>query len=331
MSKRNNWEDFKKILEQHHITKLYHFTDRDNLENIIKNGGLFSWKDCEERGITIPKPGGGGPGSTSWSLDKRDGLEHYVRVSFTKQHPMMYVAMSEQRISNPVILEIDPEVIFDEQTKFSDRNATRSGANVGGNLEDFKKIHFLTVKANKHFDLDINEQPFYQAEILVKNSIPLKYIKNIGNFGIPIPSQPQILQSKNAYTACVDRKHPTAFIFLVDQSVSMRRITTFNGEDMTLSEAVARIVNAQINELVERCVKINETRHYYDIAMIGYGTEAYSAWNGNLEGRDFVTPEEIRANPYQKKMVKEEKRTRKGIVFKEVENKQWMVARHDGS
>ena len=331
MSKRNNWEDFKNILELHHITTLYHFTDRDNLENIIKNGGLFSWKDCEERGITIPKPGGGGPGSTSWSLDKRDGLEHYVRASFTKQHPMMYVAMSEQRISNPVILEIDPEVIFDEQTKFSDRNATRSGANVGGNLEDFKKIHFQTVKANKHFDLDINEQPFYQAEILVKNSIPLKYIKNIGNFGIPIPSQPQILQSKNAYTARVDREHPTAFIFLVDQSVSMRRITTFNGEDMTLSEAVARIVNAQINELVERCVKNNETRHYFDIAMIGYGTEAYSAWNGNLEGRDFVTPEEIRDNPYQKKMVKEEVRTRKGITVKEVEKKQWMVARHDGS
>ena len=145
MNRRSNWEDFKNILEQNHITKLYHFTDRDNLENIIKNGGLFSWKDCEERGITIPKPGGGGPGSTSWSLDQRDGLEHYVRVSFTKQHPMMYVAMSEQRISNPVILEIDPEVIFDEQTKFSDRNATRSGANVGGNLEDFKKIHFQRV------------------------------------------------------------------------------------------------------------------------------------------------------------------------------------------
>lgn len=32
MSKRNNWEDFKNILEQHHITTLYHFTDRDNLE-----------------------------------------------------------------------------------------------------------------------------------------------------------------------------------------------------------------------------------------------------------------------------------------------------------
>ena len=331
MGKRNNWKEFEEILSQNRITKLFHFTDRDNLESIIKNGGLYSWKDCEEKGITIPKPGGGGPGSTSWSLDERDGLEHYVRVSFTEQHPMMYVAMNDNRISNPVILEIDPEVVYDESTRYSDRNATRNGAQVGGDLDDFRKIHFKTVKARKHFDLDADEQPFYQAEVLVKNFIPLKYIRNIGNFGIPIPSQPQMLQSKNAYTARVDREHPTAFIFLVDQSFSMKRLTTFNGEDMTLSEAVARIVNSQINELVERCVKNNETRHYFDIAVIGYGSEAYSAWNGNLEGRDFVSPEEIRDNPFQKKMIKEEVRTRKGLTVKEVERKQWMTARHDGN
>lgn len=331
MNKKSNWEEFKTILEQNNITKLYHFTDRDNLENIIKNGGLYSWKDCEERGIVIAKPGGGGQESPSRSLDKRDGLEHYVRVSFTRHHPMMYVAMNEDRISNPVILEIDLEVIYDEQTKYADRNATRNGASVGGSLDDFKRIHFATVKARNHFDFDTDEQPFYQAEILVKNFIPLKHILNIGNFGIPVPSQPQQMQSKNAYTARVDREHPTAFIFLVDQSVSMRRLTNFNGEDMTLSEAVARIVNAQINELVERCVKNNETRHYFDIAMIGYGTEAYSAWNGSLEGRDFVTPEEIRDNPFLKKTVKEEVRTRKGIAIKEVEKKQWMTARHDGN
>ena len=331
MGKRNNWKEFETILSQNRITKLYHFTDRDNLESIIKNGGLYSWKDCEERGISIPKPGGGGPGSTSWSLDERDGLERYVRVSFTEQHPMMYVAMNENRISNPVILEIDPEVIYDDDTIFSDRNATCNGTQVGGGLDDFRNIHFKTVKARKHFDLDADEQPFYQAEVLVKNFIPLKYIRNIGNFGIPIPSQPQMMQSKNAYTARVDREHPTAFIFLVDQSISMKRLTTFNGEDMTLSEAVARIVNSQINELVERCVKNNETRHYFDIAVIGYGTEAYSAWNGALEGRDFVSPEEIRDNPFQKRLVKEEVRTRKGITVKEVERKQWMTARHDGN
>lgn len=331
MKKRRDWSEFKRVLEQHKITKLYHFTDRDNLESIIRSGGLISWKDCERQGIAIPKPGGGGAGSVSWSLDERAGLGEYVRLCFTPHHPMMYAAMSEGRISNPVVLEIDPAVIYEETTKFADRNATRSGVQLGSGIDDFKRIHFDTVKANKHFDLDVDEQPFFQAEVLVKGNIPLKYILNIGNFGIPVPNDPQLLQSKNAYTARVDREHPTAFIFLVDQSVSMRRITTYGGEDMTLSEAVARIVNAQINELVERCVKNNETRHYFDIAMIGYGQEAYSAWNGSLEGRDFVTPEEIRDNPYRKVSVREEVRTRKGISVKEVEKKQWMTARHDGS
>ena len=116
-------------------------------------------------------------------------------------------------------------------------NATRTGAHVGGSLEDFKRIHFSSVKARKHFDLAEDEQHYFQAEILVKNFIPLKYITNIGNFGIPIPSQPQQLQSKVAYTAQITRSTPTAFIFLVDQSVSMRRSTTLNGEEMTLAEA----------------------------------------------------------------------------------------------
>ena len=290
MSKRTNWQDFKEVLDQHNIQTLYHFTDRDNLKDIINNGGLYSWKDCLDKGITIAKPGGGGPGSLSWQLDQRQGLEYYVRVSFTRQHPMMYIAMNEGRISNPVILEIDPEVIYDDNVKYSNMNATRNGANIGNDFCDFKSIHFDTVKARNHFDLDIDEQPYYQAEILVKKFIPLSSIKNIGNFGIPIPTQPQVLQSKNAYTARIDREHPTAFIFLVDHSASMYRQTNYNGEYVSLAEAVARIVNSQINELVERCVKNNETRHYFDIAVIGYGEEAYSAWNGALAGKDFVTP-----------------------------------------
>ena len=58
MDKKTNWQEFKAILEQHGIKKLYHFTDRDNLDSIITNGGLYSWADCESRGITIAKPGG---------------------------------------------------------------------------------------------------------------------------------------------------------------------------------------------------------------------------------------------------------------------------------
>ena len=43
MSKRNNWEDFKKILEQHHITTLYHFTDRDNFVLYVKKLSPLGW------------------------------------------------------------------------------------------------------------------------------------------------------------------------------------------------------------------------------------------------------------------------------------------------
>ena len=57
MNKRTDWQEFKAVLDSHGITKLYHFTDRDNLEQIIQHGGLYSWRDCKERGIQIPKPG----------------------------------------------------------------------------------------------------------------------------------------------------------------------------------------------------------------------------------------------------------------------------------
>ena len=328
MEKKSNWQEFKAILDQQGIKKLYHFTDRENLESIIKNGGLYSWMDCERKGIKIAKPGGG---STSRQLDSGRNLENYVRVSFTTQHPMMYVAMKDGRISNPVILEIDPEIIYWKDTCYSNMNATihRIKPNIGESLPDFKQIHFQSVKVHKHFDLPEEEQPYFQAEVLVKNFIPLEYIKNIGNFGIPIPSKPKVLQVKNPYTAQITRNTPTAFIFLIDQSVSMQKKTMLYGEEMTMAEAASRIVNNQINELVYRCIKLNDTRHYYDIAVVGYGEKAYSGWQGELAGRGFVSPEELKNHPYTKITTRKETRTRNGVKINEVEQIQWVSAHHD--
>lgn len=323
MAYKNNYDEFKKLIEQHHITTLYHFTDRENLESIINNGGLYSWADCEQKGISISKPGGS---MDSRDLDRRDNLQNFVRVSFVREHPMMYVAMNDGRISNPVVLEIDPEVIYWQDSLYADRNATKNGAHVGSSIDDFSQLHFNSFKAKKHFDLDADEQKFYQAEVLVKNHIPLQFIKNIGNFGFTIPSQSAQMQTKTAYTAQITRNTPTAFIFLIDQSVSMRRYTTLYGEEMPMAEAVARIVNHQLNELVLRCIKGSETRDYYDIAIIGYGEKAYSGWKGELEERDFVKPSELKEHPYKKITTKKETRTRKGVKVVEVEEVQWIEA-----
>ena len=49
MEKKSNWQEYEQVLKEGKITKLYHFTDRENLESIIANGGLYSWADCEKK------------------------------------------------------------------------------------------------------------------------------------------------------------------------------------------------------------------------------------------------------------------------------------------
>ena len=115
MEKKINAQALVRILKEHGIYSLYHFTDRRNLESIIKYGGLYSWKDCAEQGITIPQPGGD---IQSREFDEKKGLEYYVRTSFTRNHPMMYQAKKEGRIDNPIILEIDIDVITWKDTCF---------------------------------------------------------------------------------------------------------------------------------------------------------------------------------------------------------------------
>ena len=80
MEKKITSQAFVRILKEHGIKSLYHFTDRKNLESIIKYGGLYSWMDCVEQGITIPKPGGD---IQSRELDARKGLE-YTQTGFLR-------------------------------------------------------------------------------------------------------------------------------------------------------------------------------------------------------------------------------------------------------
>ncbi len=175
--RKPNWQDYKDILRNNGITKLYHFTDRRNLKSIVEHGGLVSWGDACDRDMSIAAPGGS---DTSHSLDRRMGLEYYVRLSFVPDHPMMHVAMNDGRIDDPVILEIDPQVAYLGGSKFSDRNAARAsaGVKVGDSLSDLRNLRFNLFNKS-YFDLDSDEKPYYQAEVLVFHEVPLCYIRNI--------------------------------------------------------------------------------------------------------------------------------------------------------
>lgn len=185
LTKKFNWRDFQKILQENGIVGFYHFTDRSNLKSIKENGGLFSWYYCDLNRIEIPMPGGS---LGSRQNDTINGKKDYVRVAFNKEHPMLFIAQKDGRISRPVWLDIDVEVAYFEHTEFSDKNAAAFSSYtpiIGKEEKHLANIRFDILKKAervKHYNLSDNEKQYNQAEVLVKTWIPLKHITNINNF-----------------------------------------------------------------------------------------------------------------------------------------------------
>lgn len=182
LTKKFNWRDFQRILQENGIAGFYHFTDRSNLKSIKENGGLFSWYYCDLNRIEIPMPGGS---LGSRQNDTINGKKDFVRVAFNKEHPMLFIAQKDGRISRPVWLDIDIEVAYFEHTEFSDKNAAAFSSYtpiIGKEAQHLSNIRFDILKKAervKHYNLLDNEKPYNQAEVLVKTWIPIEYIKNI--------------------------------------------------------------------------------------------------------------------------------------------------------
>jgi len=169
--RKENWQEFEKIIRSYNISRLYHFTDRNNIASIKEHGGLYSWYTLEQKNIPIPCPGGD---ELSRRLDQRYQLQDYVRLCFHPDQPMKYVAQRDNRIGRCMILSIDPEVIYCKDTVFSDENATANSVNIGTTAEDFKKIRFDIFSEGRWSSPE--EKRYFQAEVLVKKHIPMEYI-----------------------------------------------------------------------------------------------------------------------------------------------------------
>lgn len=171
-------EAINNLLRNNGINCFYHFTARRNLESIRRLGGLYSWFNMEANGNKIPCSGGD---DLSHQLDKRYGLEDFVRLSFCNDHPMAY--RLQQNGVTLVLLKIDVEVATWKETQFSDINAADSNHSRGGTLADLRKVDFDAVKRNFVSRNDVDFKP-HQAEVMVKTFIPAKYIINLNS---PLP------------------------------------------------------------------------------------------------------------------------------------------------
>ena len=168
------------FVAEHGISRLYHFTDSANIDSIKAAGGLFSCERLDESGIEIPKPGG-----NEWShdADERWGLHRYVHLCFHAQHPMAFVAEQAGRIANVKYLEIRPEILRKEGVLYTADVSNKAG------------VELMTLDEAIELPLDFEvmftrtdwRDPAVQArlravrkyEILVPDSVPLRYITNI--------------------------------------------------------------------------------------------------------------------------------------------------------
>jgi hypothetical protein len=176
LTKKINWRDFQRVLQKNEITAFYHFTDYHNLKSIKENNGLYSWHYADSNGIIINYPGGD---TQSRGLDKSYGLQDYVRVSFCTDHPMQFRLKQSGR--NLVLLVVDIEVAYYENTIFCDMNATDKNHKKGTEIKDLERIKFLATKRN-YVRKEDSDFKYHQAEVLIKTWIPLQHIKNISNF-----------------------------------------------------------------------------------------------------------------------------------------------------
>lgn len=322
MNRRKDYWEFKQVLEKYNISRFYHFTDRENVDSIIRNGGLFSYGDCIKQGIHISRPGGS---ELSHELDEKENLQNYVRVSICKKHPMMYYAIQDERIVNPVILEIDTDILFIEGNILSDKNAVRSDSHKGGSFVDFNRIHFNTASRRSQFDVDEDEQEYYQAEILVPHHIPLHYILNIADFQTR-DIERGTTTVKRPYSSIISEGNPVGVFFILNQSDPTKEIISFDSTEMSKASAECGIIDQVINELIVQNTSNGVIDDRYNIAVLGYGDYVFNC----LKGKGIQSLNELNDNPIFVKTYIKEIRTRQGAKTIEQKRPVWVKPRSRG-
>ncbi len=164
--------DIKKILENHGITSVYHFTDIANLDTIYEFG-LQPLRNIIKNHIPVNYFGAE---ELSHSLDQRKGLDRYVHLAFIKDHPMYHIAKRRGNLKNPVWIELDASILYEESTRFCDQVANTTGAHLFDINQILQYIDFDKMLNARDFNI---RKEARKAEILAYNAIPTNYIKGV--------------------------------------------------------------------------------------------------------------------------------------------------------
>lgn len=172
-------DDFLSVLAKGHLYKhLYHFTDKTNIESILVHG-ILSKREAKNRGVAIARYSG-----NQWShdADVQKGLDNYVNLCFTKNHPMCHVAHREGRILEPKYISIDPIVLKIPDTRISLDVANKSSSALLRPEDGLKKIDRDVLYTRMNWNdpaVNARLKNAEKCEILIPTCVPPEYIKKI--------------------------------------------------------------------------------------------------------------------------------------------------------
>ncbi len=96
------------------------------------------------------------------------------------------------------------------------------------------------------------------------------------------------------HNSTITRNTPSAFMFLLDISGSMSETINFDGETMSKNDALNKIVNSSLQEIIFRCKHFNQYYNYFDIAVLGYQNgEVNNLLEQHTQNEGFSTINEI--------------------------------------
>src|SRR5580698_6605260 len=134
------------------------------------------------------------------------------------------------------------------------------------------------------------------------------------------------------YVAEISRSNPSCFLFLIDQSGSMREPFGASASTKNKANGLADAINRLLQNLVIKCAKSEGIRDYYYVGVIGYGGSAVApAFSGALSGKELVSISEIGNSPARvEQRVKKVEDGMGGLVEQSVKFPIWFDAVADG-
>lgn len=165
---------------------MLHFTDYSNLKSIFKGKSLFSREYCNNNKINFKDVA-----DKNVINHTNNEVKKYARFYYKEKTPTLYknegikIDNKDPHVPTPVYLLFDSKIIYMDNTIYSDGNAGSKYTEFGDDFKFFNDIDWETVFSRGVISFDLPHierleiKRIRHAELLVKKSVSLKYLKKI--------------------------------------------------------------------------------------------------------------------------------------------------------